>query len=141
MNLILSAMFFLSLTAAAEAQETFDLREPTALVFDDMGKPVFVAEKGFLLSYAGNSEGKVFGWDRARAMVRISPDGHTPVWVRCADLKPMLSTCTASAHGKVARPRTRAGATRGGPTGSGLGEPSGIGVPNCPGDPRCPKID
>ena len=123
MRLILGSLIVLGWASFACAQdaEGFELAEPTAVALDADGIPMFRADRAFLLELVG-TEGRIFAAKAAR--VRISPDGQSEVWLRCADLKP-LKACDSSAT-----PATRAR------------EPDGVrggGVPNCPGDPRCPR--
>ena len=138
-------MLSILLMAAAPAEApapTVKLSAPVAIAYDMVYEPRFEAELPYILQVAANPEGRVFGYDKRRRMVRVSPDGADPVWLSCDQLEPTDSYCGPSTDGATAtrpappraaapRRKARMGAVRG---------DSARGLPSCPGDPRCPKM-
>lgn len=131
-------MFLLAalLAAAAPAAETIHYRVTEALVVDKDGKPLFRAPRDFLLTIAGNPDGRVIAYDSERRAVRVSE--HNPWWIPCDQLQPLALACQAAAP----KPKTRglklppqSGAA---PDDTAMTQPDARGVPSCPGDPRCP---
>ena len=121
--------------AAEPAPDVIQYRVTEALVVDKDGKPLFRAPRDFLLTIAGNPDGRVVAYDSARRMVRVSE--HNPWWISCSQLQPQAVACAASA---AAKPKTRSIKL---PPQAGADDtaalPEGRGVPSCPGDPRCPS--
>jgi len=123
------------LAAAAEpAADTIQYRVTEALVVDKDGKPLFRAPRDFLLTVAGNPEGRVIAYDPERRTVRVSE--YNPWWISCDQLQPLVQACQAAAPKRKTRGLKL-------PPQSGddtaLTGPEARGVPSCPGDPRCPK--
>lgn len=126
------------LLLAAEPAETpapVQLRTPVAIAYDAVYEPRFEAELPYILRVASNPEGRVFGFDQRRRMVRVSADGAEPLWLSCDQVEAAGDYCSTPAAPQAVRParprRMRMGAIRG---------DSARGLPSCPGDPRCPKM-
>lgn len=125
------------------AQPMYRLRQPTAVVWDESGKPLFKGDEAFIRQYAANSTGRVFEWDPAKMLIRVS--AKRPIWLSCDAVEEMAIACStlqivSAANGGITVSIAGNGGVRGGgvtppPPGEVL-----RGVPNCPGDVRCPKI-
>lgn len=113
--------------------DKIEFRVPTALVVDKTGKPLFRAPRDFLLTVAGNAEGRVVGYDPVQKRVLVS--SHNSWWVSCDYLQPQSVACAVTPTRKT---RSVAfGDLVGAKPEVGPAETAGI--PACPGDPRCPK--
>ena len=126
----------LALAASEPASDTIQYRVPEALVVDKDGKPLFRAQRDFLLQISGNPDGRIVAYDPAGRRVRVS--AHNPWWIPCSELQPQAIACA-----QPARPKTRSIMLppQASVPGEAITEPVGRGVPSCPGDPRCPKAD
>lgn len=116
---------------AAEPVESIDYKVAEALVVDKDGKPLFRASRDFLLSIAGNPEGRVLAYDPGRRMIRVSE--HNSWWIPCSQLRPQAVACA-----EPPRRKTRSITWPSSPGDPAI-SPEARGVPNCPGDPRCPS--
>ena len=113
--------------------DKIEFRVPNALIVDKAGKPLFRAPRDFLLTVAGNAEGRVLEYDPALRRVLVSP--HNSWYVSCDYLQPQSVACAATPTRRTrsvtfgdlvsSKPETAPGET--------------AGIPACPGDPRCPK--
>ena len=121
--------------AAAPAAESIQYRVTEALVVDKAGKPLFRAPRDFLLTVAGNPDGRVIAYDSERRAVRVSE--HNPWWIPCDQLQPLTQACQLAAP----KPKTRGLKLppQSGAEETAMSQPEARGVPSCPGDPRCPK--
>ena len=117
---------------AGSAADSIQYRAPEALVVDKDGKPLFRAPRDFLLTIAGNPDGRVLAYDAARRQVRVSE--HNPWWIPCDQLQPQAVACA-----EAPRPKTRSIKLPQAGAGDTAGIPEARGVPSCPGDPRCPS--
>lgn len=116
---------------AAGPSDTIQYRVSEALVVDKDGKPLFRAPRDFLLTIAGNPDGRVLAYDANRRMVRVSE--HNPWWIPCSQLQPQAIACA-----EAPRPKTRSiRLPQADPT-DAAAPPAERGIPSCPGDPRCP---
>jgi hypothetical protein len=118
---------------ASEPSDTIQYRVPEALVVDKAGKPLFRAPRDFLLTIAGNPDGRVLDYDAARRMVRVSE--HNPRWIPCSQLRPQSVVCA-----EAPRPKTRSiRLPQADSADAAATPPAERGIPSCPGDPRCPN--
>ena len=126
--------------APAEVPAPVKLTTPVAIAYNMFHEPRFEAELPYILQVAGNPEGRVFGYDERRRMVRVSPDAADPVWLSCDQVEPTDRYCGPTTDGgtRPAPPRA-AGPRRKARMGAIRGD-SARGLPSCPGDPRCPKM-
>jgi hypothetical protein len=124
------------------AQSQAELLRPTAVAVDVAGRPLYSGKSAYLFEQAGNPARRVQEWNPKLQLVRVNIGGADPLWLRCADLKPMVIACstmqiqarrdgTIEIGQPVGRQRSMAGDQ--GPREAG-------GVPACPGDPRCPRL-
>jgi hypothetical protein len=132
---LLAVLLAAAAPAAAPAAETIHYRVPEALVVDKDGKPLFRAPRAFLLTVAGNPDGRVIAYDPERRAVRVSE--HNPWWIPCDQLQPLAQACQAAAPKRKTRGLELPPQSGGDET--ALSQPEARGVPSCPGDPRCPK--
>lgn len=110
--------------------ETVQFRAKEVLVSDSEGIPLFRGRRDFVLRLGHNPAGEVVAYDPRSKRVRVSKLG-TELWLHCADLQPMATSCV-----ETAQRQSRAGALR------SAEEPEldlAAAVPSCPGDARCPK--
>lgn len=126
------------------AQSAIELAGDTATVLDDRGRPIYKANREFLLTVARNPSGRIQEWDSVRQLVRISTGNAPSAWLSCKELKAMPIACTdvrltASTNGKI-EITGRAGRVRAAASRNASGPAGATGLPTCPGDPRCPKI-
>jgi hypothetical protein len=119
------------LANSASGGDTIRFKDKEALVSDTDGVPLFRGRRDFVLKLGHNPDGAVVAYDARSKRVRVSKAG-TELWVACADLEPMVTSCSETA----ARP-SRASALRGSEA-----EPGTLAadLPSCPGDARCPKL-
>ena len=117
---------------SASGTDAIRFKAPEVLVSDSDGVPLFRGRRDFVLKIARNPAGEVVAYDERTRRVRVSKVG-TELWLSCADLEPMSTSCTPSARRNV-----RSGALRG--AGEATVEQAAAGVPSCPGDRRCPRI-
>lgn len=131
--LLLAAL--LAGAGAGPAVETIQYRAPEALVVDKDGKPLFRAPRDFLLTVAGNPDGRILAYDPAKQRVLVSE--HNPWWIPCSHIQPQAVACALPAKRKTRSitlpPQVPAAG------GDATIEAEGRGVPSCPGDPRCPS--
>lgn len=128
-------LFVVALLAGAQpAADTIQYRVPEALVVDKDGKPLFRAPRDFLLTVAGNPDGRVLAYDAERRRVRVSE--HNPWWIPCSQIQPQAVACAQPS----AKPKTRSITlpAQVPAAGEATSEVDARGVPSCPGDPRCP---
>lgn len=126
-------LILVALLGIQPQSDKIEFRDQNALVVDKRGKPLFRAPRDFLLTVAGNADGRVLEYDPAQRRVLVS--SHNSWWVSCDDLQPQSVACAVT----PAR-RTRSVTFDdlvGSKPETGPGETAGI--PACPGDPRCPK--
>jgi hypothetical protein len=123
--------------AAGSAPDVIQYRIPEALVVDKAGKPLFRAPRDFLLTIAGNPEGRVIAYDAERRMVRVSE--HNPWWIPCDQLQPLATACQPAAAPKPKTRGLKLPPQSSVPDADAATVPDGRGVPSCPGDPRCPS--
>lgn len=128
-------MLILAVLIAAIQPHTdkIEFREQSALVVDKTGKPLFRAPRDFLLTVAGNADGRVIQYDPAQRRVLVST--HNSWWVSCDYLQPQSVACAATPTRKT---RSVAFGDLVG-TKPETGPADTAGIPACPGDPRCPK--
>jgi hypothetical protein len=124
-----------AISGAASSPDTIRFKAKEVLVSDSAGVPLFRGRRDFVLKLGHNPGGEVVAYDARTKRVRISKAG-TELWVDCADLEPMTSSC------QPLHRQARAGAIRGTDdresSQDALVSPD---VPTCPGDPRCPRAD
>lgn len=125
-------LFALLAGMAPGPSDTIEYRVPEALVVDKDGKPLFRAPRDFLLTIAGNPDGRVLAYDPDKRQVRVSE--HNPWWIPCSQLKAQAVACA-----EPPRPKTRSIRLPQSDASGLAAEPEGRGVPSCPGDPRCPS--
>lgn len=122
------------LAGTGPSADTVSFKAKEVLVSDADGVPLFRGRRDFVLKIARNPTGEVVAYDAAAKRVRVSTVG-TQLWVNCAELEPMVTSCPEAAT----RP-SRAGSIRGSDE---LAPPNLDAllklVPSCPGDVRCPK--
>lgn len=127
--------FFILLAAAlgdpGSGTETLRFKAKEVLVSDSEGIPLFRGRRDYVLRIARNPDGEVVAYDPRTKRVRVSKVG-TELWLQCADLEPMVTSCV-----ELPQRQSRAGALRG--TNDPSLSPMAREVPSCPGDPRCPK--
>lgn len=131
-----------TVTFRGAAQSRVELAQRTAVALDTSGKPLFVADSKFLFAYAGNPSRRAQEWDPVRQRVRISVGKSMPLWLRCADLKPMAIACTGLRFRAMRDGSIEIGAPVGGTrsrSDQGAVLPGAGAIPACPGDPRCPR--
>lgn len=125
-----------------DAQSRAELVGPTAVAVDAAGRPLYSAGSHYLFTQAANPARRVQEWNPKLQLVRINSGKAEPLWLRCADLKPMAIACStmriqATSDGRIeiGQPvgRQRSMGSDQGPFDAG-------GVPACPGDPRCPRL-
>lgn len=121
-----------ALTGAGQGPDTVQFKAKEVLVSDSDGVPLFRGRRDFVLRIARNPTGEVVAYDAPTRRVRVSKVG-TELWLQCAELQPMATTCP-----ELDSRRSRVGAIRGGddPALRNLEL-----IPSCPGDARCPKVD
>ena len=121
-----------ALTGGGPGTDTVQFKAKEVLVSDSDGVPLFRGRRDFVLRIARNPTGEVVAYDAPTRRVRVSKVG-TELWLHCAELQPMATSCP-----EVDSRRSRAGAIRGGdvPAVRNLEL-----IPLCPGDARCPKVD
>lgn len=133
---LVSLVVIAALAGADSSADTVRFKAKEVLVSDSEGVPLFRGRRDFVMRIARNPTGEVVAYDAGTRRVRVSKVG-TELWLHCAELEPMATSCPQA----VTR-RSRAGTIRGGDDPALLNlEVLGHLVPSCPGDVRCPRAD
>lgn len=129
--LLLAAAAFAN---GASNAETVRFKSKEVLVSDSGGIPLFRGTRAFVLKLGHNPTGSVVAYDERSKRVRLSTKG-TELWVDCAELEPMTTTCS-----QTEKRAARSAAIRGDVApAAASAELLPAELPSCPADPRCPS--